>query len=163
MMGLWSAVERCCVMRPLDPRSALPDPPGFTIAELTLVLTICGLLMAIALPRLAWARDRWAVRAAMADVAGSFALARQTALARRTPVAIVFDTVRGALRLRSAGAPLRDANLAASYGVGLGASRDSAVYDPRGLGYGLSNLTVTVRRGIFVDTLTMSRLGRTRW
>ncbi len=99
----------------------------------------------------------------MADVAGSFALARQTALARRAPVAIVFDTARSALRLRSAGMPLRDANLAASYGVRLWASRDSAVYDPRGLGYGLSNLTVTVRRGIFVDTLTMSRLGRTRW
>ena len=151
-------------MRAPPPRFTLPDPAsGFTLIELTLTLTICALLLALALPRFAWARDRWAVRTAMTDVAGSFALARQTALARRAPVAIVFDTAQGTLRLRSGGLPLRDANLAASYGVRLWASRDSAVYDPRGLGYGLSNLTVTVRRGILVDTLTMSRLGRTRW
>jgi hypothetical protein len=31
------------------------------------------------------------------------------------------------------------------------------------LGFGVTNLTVTVRRGTFVDTLTMSRLGRTKW
>ncbi len=151
-------------MRAPAPRSPIPDPPtGFTLVELTLTLAVGALLLALALPKLGWARDRWAVRAAMTDVAGSFALARQTALARRAPVAIVFDTARNALHLRSGGLPLRDANLAASYGVRLWASRDSAVYDPRGLGYGLSNLTVTVRRGILVDTLTMSRLGRTRW
>jgi hypothetical protein len=37
------------------------------------------------------------------------------------------------------------------------------VYDSRGLGYGVSNVTVTVRRGSIVDTLTMSRMGRVRW
>ena len=53
--------------------------------------------------------------------------------------------------------------LRAVYGIVLASNRDSAVYDPRGLGYGVTNLTVIVRRGTMVDTLTMSRLGRVRW
>ena len=93
----------------------------------------------------------------------AFSLARQTALARRSPVAIVFDTTAGVVRIRSAAGPIRRSDLFASFGVTIASNRDSAVYDPRGFGYGLSNLTVVVHRGNFVDTLTMSRLGRVRW
>lgn len=137
-------------------------PVAFTLLEMTVVLTIAGLLLLLAFPRFAAARDRWAVRSAMADIGATFSLARQTAMARRSLVAVVLDTAAGTIRVRAAGTSLRDASLGTAYGVALGASRDSAVYDPRGLGYGLSNLTVTVRRGTIVDTLTMSRLGRIR-
>lgn len=99
----------------------------------------------------------------MTDLGASFSLARQSALAGRAPVAVVLDTVTGEVRVRSANGSLRRSALRSSYGVVLGSNRDSAVYDPRGIGFGLSNLSVTVRRGTFVDTLTMSRLGRVRW
>lgn len=142
---------------------SLREQFGFTLLELLVVMTVAAVLMALALPRFASLRDARAVRAAMDDVAGGFSLARQTALAQRTSVAIVFDTSANVVQIRSAGGSVRRAGLKESFGVTLSANRDSAVYDARGLGYGVSNLTVIVRRGNFVDTLTMSRLGRVRW
>ncbi len=142
-------------------RSLLPN--GFTLLELLVVIVVAGIVLALGLPRFTVARDAHAVRAAIDVLSGGFSLARETALARRTPVAVVFDTAAGVVRIRSAGGPIRRSDLFASFGVAVAANRDSAVYDPRGLGYGLSNLTVVVRRGNFVDTLTVSRLGRVRW
>jgi prepilin-type N-terminal cleavage/methylation domain-containing protein len=137
-------------------------PRGFTLLELLVAMLVAGILLALGLPRFNAARDAQSVRAAMDVLSTGFSLARETALARRAPVAVVFDTA-GVVRIRSAGGPIRRSDLFASFGVTVAANRDSAVYDPRGLGYGLSNLTVAVRRGNFVDTLTVSRLGRVRW
>jgi prepilin-type N-terminal cleavage/methylation domain-containing protein len=136
---------------------------AFTLLEITIVLTIAGILTAIAVPHFASLRDSSAVRAAATDLGAAFSSARQMAITRRTPVAVVFDTAAGIVRLRAGGHILEKRSLTAVYGIVLGANRDSAVYDARGLGYGASNLTVTIRRGTFVDTLTISRLGRTRW
>jgi type II secretory pathway pseudopilin PulG len=136
---------------------------GISQLELIVVMTVCGLLTVLAVPRLSRLRDASSVRAAMTDLGAAFAIARQTAVTRRAAVAVVFDTLNGVVRLRSAGETVLRRTLGASYSVSLGANRDSAVYDPRGLGYGVSNISVTVRRGSIVDTLTMSRLGRTAW
>lgn len=136
---------------------------GLTLFELMMVMIVCGVLTALAVPRFSRLRDASSVRAAMTDLGAAFALARQAAVTRQTTVAVVFDTANGVVRLRADGETLLRRTLRVSYSVSLGANRDSAVYDPRGLGYGASNLSVTVRRGSFVDTLTMSRLGRTAW
>jgi type IV fimbrial biogenesis protein FimU len=136
---------------------------AFTTLELTVVLTIMGVFFALAAPRFAALRNRSAVRSAMSDLGASFSYARQAALSRRAAVAVVLDTAAGVVALRSAGVSLQRHGLRSTYGVTISANRDSAVYDPRGVGYGVSNLTVTLRRGSFVDTLTVSRLGRTRW
>jgi prepilin-type N-terminal cleavage/methylation domain-containing protein len=136
---------------------------GFTLLELLVVLTIIGTMLALVAPRFAALRDTHAIHGAMVDLSTAFTLARQSALARRSPVALVFDTAAATVQIRSADGPIRRSDLGASFGVSLSANRDSAVYDARGLGYGVTNLTITVRRGNFVDTLRMSRLGRTRW
>jgi prepilin-type N-terminal cleavage/methylation domain-containing protein len=136
---------------------------AFTLLELIVVLAVVAAVMAIAVPRTAAVRDAAAVRAATSELAAAFALARQSAITRRAPVALVFDTAVGAVELRSRGAVVARRTLGAAYGIRLGANRDSTVYDPRGLGFGLSNVSVTIRRGAVVDTLTMSRLGRVRW
>lgn len=136
---------------------------AFTLLELVTVLTLVGLLMALAVPRFSAMRDRASVRASMADLGGDFSMARQSAIARRAAVAVVFDTTLGTVVVRSTARVISRHDLRAAYGIVLGANRDSAVYDSRGLGYGVSNLTVTIRRGAIVDTLTMSRLGRVRW
>jgi prepilin-type N-terminal cleavage/methylation domain-containing protein len=136
---------------------------GFTLLEITVVLTLSAVLLALAVPRLSSLRDRSAVRAAADDVGGSFAAARAAAIARRAAVAIVLDTAAASVLVRAGGQVLARRALRAIYGVGLSSNRDSAVYDARGLGYGVTNLTVVVRRGAIVDTLTMSRLGRVRW
>jgi prepilin-type N-terminal cleavage/methylation domain-containing protein len=136
---------------------------GFSLPELAVTLAVMALLLTIALHRFTVLRDSMSVRAAAGDLGSAFSLARQLAVSRRHLVAIVLDTGRGVVELRSGGARIVRRELGASYGVRLGSNRDSAVFDPRGLGYGLSNLSVAIRRGHFVDTLTMSRLGRVRW
>jgi type II secretory pathway pseudopilin PulG len=136
---------------------------GFTILEATVVLTVVAILLAIVAPRFADVRDASAVRGAMTEVGAAFALARQTAIARRAPASIVVDTAAGVVEVRTGGARSSHRRIRDLYGIVLGSNRDSAVYDARGLGYGVTNLTITVRRGRFVDTLTMSRLGRTKW
>jgi prepilin-type N-terminal cleavage/methylation domain-containing protein len=137
--------------------------PAFTLLEITVVLTVTGVLLALAVPRFSALRDRQAVRSAVDEIGAAFATARAAAVARRAPVAVVLDTAGGAVEVRSSGRTLFRRSLRAIYGIVLTSNRDSAVYDPRGLGYGVTNLTVVVRRGTLVDTLTMSRLGRVRW
>ena len=136
---------------------------AFTLLELVIVLSLVGLLMALAVPRFSAMRDGASVRAAMADLSAIFSMARQSAITRRTTVAVVLDTASGTVELHAAAQSFSRHDLHATFGIVLGANRDSAVYDSRGLGYAVSNLTVTVRRGAIVDTLTMSRLGRVRW
>ena len=128
-----------------------------------MALAMMAVLLSIGFPRFAALRDATSVRAAVGDLGSTFSLARQLAVSRRRVVAIVLDTGRGVVEVRSAGSRVLRRELGAGYGVHLGSNRDSAVFDPRGLGYGLSNLSVAIRRGHFVDTLTMSRLGRVRW
>lgn len=137
--------------------------PAYSLLELTIVLAIVGLLLALVAPRFAAFRDASSVRAAMSDLTSAFSAARETAIMRRTFVTVALDTSDGSVELRSNGVRLVRHSLGAVYGIVLGSNRDSTVYDPRGLGYGVANLSVTVRRGAIVDTLTMSRLGRVRW
>jgi len=137
--------------------------PAFTLLELIVVMTLAGLLMAIAIPRLTALRDAAAVRAAMGELGAAFSMARHTAITRRTMVAIVLDTSAGVVEVHAFGQPVLRHGLHTVYGIVLRANKDSTAYDARGLGYGLANLTVTVSRGAFVDTLTMSRLGGARW
>jgi prepilin-type N-terminal cleavage/methylation domain-containing protein len=136
---------------------------GFTLLETTIVLTLAALFLAIAAQRFSAARDRAGVRSALADLGGAFSLARQAAMTRGALVAVVLDTARDAVEVRAAGERIVRRELGAAYGIVLGSNRDSAVYDARGFGFGASNLSVTVRRGRIVDTLSMSRLGRVRW
>jgi prepilin-type N-terminal cleavage/methylation domain-containing protein len=136
---------------------------AFTLLEIMLVLAVAAIVLALAAPRLSALRDRSAVRGALGEIAASFSAARAAAIAQRTTVAVVIDTVDGSVHVRFGGRTLVHRALRATYGITLACNRDSAVYDGRGLGYGLSNLTVVVRRGRMVDTLTMSRLGRVRW
>src|SRR6185437_1183732 len=136
---------------------------AYTVLEMAIVVAMIGLLLAIAVPRVAAVRDRASVRAAMTDLSAAFSLARRTALSRRALVSVVLDTASGTVEVHSGNTRLWRRTLGGSFGIVLGANRDSAVYDPRGLGYGVSNLSLSVRRGEMVDTLTMSRLGRVRW
>jgi len=136
---------------------------GMTQLELIVVMVVGVTLSALGVPRLVHLRDASSVRAAMTDLGAAFATARQAAVTRRTLVAVVFDTAAGVIRVSASGETILRRSLRASYSVSIGANRDSAVYDARGLGFGVTNLSLTVRRGSFVDTLTMSRLGRTVW
>jgi len=105
---------------------------------------------------------RSAVRAAAIEVERTLALARESALAWRATVSLRLDTLRGRLDLRRGPTLLRTRDLAGEFGVRLGGTRDSVVYDARGLGRGAANATLVVRRGVTADTIVVSRLGRVR-
>jgi type IV fimbrial biogenesis protein FimT len=130
--------------------------------ELTVVLTVIGLLMAVAAPAFTRMRDAAAVHAAAGEAVAGFAFARATAIHRRRLAAIVFDTIGGGVVVRVGSDAVFRRDLGTVYGIDLGSNRDSAVYDPKGIAYGLSNLTLIIKRGGLADTLTLSRLGRVR-
>ena len=135
---------------------------GATLIELVVVIVVLVALAAIALPRFHAAADRFAARSAIEETSSAFTLARRLAIARRSPVGVIMDTAAGAIVVRSGGMELARSALRDRYGVRLSASRDSMSYDPRGFGYGAANLTVVARRGRGAETLSVSRLGRTR-
>ncbi|HEU4719732.1 MAG TPA: hypothetical protein VFS59_00100 [Gemmatimonadaceae bacterium] len=145
------------------PRTKPPRRTGLTLVELCLVLSIIGLVLAVAVRQLGDWLDRAAARAAVVEAASVVARARDEATALRSPASVRFDTVADALELRMAGALLSRAALGRAHGVSLSANRDSIAYDVRGLGYGAANLTLVARRGRVADSLVVSRLGRLRW
>ena len=136
---------------------------GFALAELLVVMVVMAILLAVAVPRFGAIRDGAAVHSAVAEAARLFATARELAVLRRAPVAVVIDAAAGALEIRSRGTTFIRRHLGKVYDVALGTNRDSMVYDPRGLGFGISNLSLVIRRGRAADTIVVSRLGRTRW
>jgi type IV fimbrial biogenesis protein FimT len=135
---------------------------GYTVVELLVVLTIVGVLMSIAIPRVALLLDRIAVDSAASDVQASLSLARSLALAGGIPVAVEVDSQSGVVRIRRGGERLQSRNVGQLHQVRLVATRDSLTYDPRGLGRGAANLSIVIRRGAAAETVFISRLGRVR-
>lgn len=137
---------------------------GFTLLELALVLLILGIVAGTALPLFAGARDGAAVRAARAELAAAFAVARLTAI-RSGGASIVVDTDSGDVWIETAGGfrttsyPLR-----ARYGVTVSSTRASPValrYDALGIGR-ITNATIHVTRRSASASLVVSAYGRVR-
>jgi prepilin-type N-terminal cleavage/methylation domain-containing protein len=135
---------------------------GHTLVELSLVLTVIGLVSMIAVHEATLYLDRVAVRSAVAEAAALVARARDEALAQRALVSLRIDTVAATVALSARGEQLTQHALGHAHGVRLSTSRDSIAFDVRGLGYGAANLTLVARRGSAAETLVVSRLGRVR-
>jgi Tfp pilus assembly protein FimT len=122
-----------------------------------------AVLLGLAVPRIGAATDRAAVRSAIVDVASVFRSARNAAIYRRAPVAVLIDTLRTTVVAQAESVLLLRRDLGQGYRVRLTATRDSMAFDARGLGIGAANLSLTARRGRFAETLFVSRLGRVRY
>jgi len=83
---------------------------GFSLAELMVVLTIAGILLSMAVPNFVRFNSRDRVETAAYDVHRTLILARQKALARRTPYRVSVLDAGGTLRVerREAGVWVRD-------------------------------------------------------
>jgi prepilin-type N-terminal cleavage/methylation domain-containing protein len=135
---------------------------GFTLPEMLIVLTIVGLVMAIAIPNAKAGLDRLSARAAASDVRATLNYARMLAMAGGIAVAVDIDSVAGTLRVRRGNERILMRGVGQAHGVRVGKTRDSLAYDPRGLGRGAANLSILLRRGVSVETVFVSRLGRVR-
>lgn len=136
--------------------------PGFTLLELVLVLAMTALIASITVP---WAnrfRDSIGVSSASAEAYALFGIARHSAILRARGTVLEIDTVGRRILVLSGTDTLRVRPLGALHGVRLQASRLTTSYAPNGLGIGVSNLTLVIRKGRAADTLTVSRLGRVR-
>ena len=67
---------------------------GLTLLELAAVIAIIAVAAAIGTPTLLRRLDRSRVRHAVSEITSALALARTTAVARSTHVAVLFDSVR---------------------------------------------------------------------
>ena len=136
---------------------------GFSLIEVALVVSIVGVVTLITIPTLGRSLDRLATDRAASEVATFYHRARLAALLRSSPVRIEFgqdsliasyDRGMDTVFLRWPGP--------SEHGVTLTASRSTVRLYPSGVGWGAANTTVVLRKGLAVESLTTSRLGRLR-
>ncbi len=135
---------------------------GFTIIELTIVLSIVATLGAITLPRAWQFVDRIEVRGAVTEIQALFSLARHAAIARGRQVTLDIDDGNRTITIRSGTELIRTREIGLAHGVTMSTNRNSITYSPIGVGYGASNFSLIVSRNRAADTIVVSRLGRVR-
>ncbi len=138
---------------------------GFTLLETLLLVVIIGILVSFAFPFLRRGPDEANVRSASDAIVAMHARARAVATqrARRT----VFELRSGVMVIRSVH-PMTGVvdsvgaveNMIQRFTVDVTATRDSLVFDGRGLGTESSETFIYVRRGRVADTLRVSPSGR---
>jgi type IV fimbrial biogenesis protein FimT len=134
---------------------------GYTIIELTLILTIIGLMLGIALPMLAPLRDSWTAEEAAQSVVLAHRRARIAAILLNRPLVLTvaadslrIATLSDSVLWRAAGPNAEGATLA-------GPVR-KLTFSPVGITTGLSNATFQISRGSAIRSVVVSRLGRVR-
>lgn len=135
---------------------------GFTVIESTIVIALIASLTAITVPRAVQFIDGIEVRGAVTEIESMFSLARHTAIARGSQIALDIDIPGRSMSIRSGIEVLRTREVGAAHGVNLSANRTSITYSPIGVGYGAANFSLVVSRNRVVDTVVVSRLGRVR-
>ncbi len=137
---------------------------GFTLLELIVVVAIAALLLAFWIPRAARLMDWLATERAVRDVTTALAVGRNGAVMQSTRARILIDT--DTLRIDRWGAqgwePWWRTPGPASYGVSLAVSNRVVTFGPTGMGWGVSNTTIVLRRGSQAETITLSRVGRVK-
>ena len=135
---------------------------GTTILELALSLSVISILSAIAYPRIGALLDGIHVRGTATEIHSLFTAARHHAITRAERITVQIDTARDAISLVSETDTLRARGLGDIHGVDLAANRASFTYSPIGIGHGVGNMTIVIRRNARADSIFISRLGRVR-
>jgi len=142
---------------------------GFSLIEILTVMVMVGIIVAMGIPKFGNTLARQNVRGARVLITTLHSRARNSAISRsRTtklaikngyfltlsanPVTGAIDTVSG-----------RGDSVSARYGVTYSvvpSTRDTLVFDARGLGTEATATTIYVSKSGFADTITISPLGR---
>lgn len=148
-------------MPTLPPKSRPSSRAGFSLVELLFAITIAGILMALAYPKMGPMRDRAGLRSARQVVAGHIATARQAAIRRGTSA--TFHVDGNALWVSSNGGVDTVAarhDLLEQHGVTMVTPLTAVTYNARGL----ARVTATPRyikleRGNATDSVCVNILG----
>lgn len=135
---------------------------GATLAELTVVLTLMGILLGLALPSLMRGYDRLEVRSAVQETMSAFFVARATAIATGVPCSVWIDNRTDRVLVSSGNDTVLSLWLRARHGVDVSSTRPTMTYTAAGLGYGGANMSVILTRRSVADTVLVSREGRVR-
>jgi prepilin-type N-terminal cleavage/methylation domain-containing protein len=135
---------------------------GFTLLELIVVVCIAAVLIAFWTPRAARLVDWMATERAVRDVTTALAVGRNGAVmpSTRARISIGPDTLRIDRYGPRGWEPWWRTPGPASHGVTLAVSNPVVVFGPTGMGWGVSNTTIVLRRGSQAETITLSRVGR---
>lgn len=135
---------------------------GHTLLELALVLTIAGLVLGIAVPRVSAMRDSLSVAQAAREIVTAHRRARVASVLHSRPVVLTVSADSLAYRLSGATVGLWRAPGPASSGVSMTSPPRQLTFSPVGISMGLSNATFRLSRGAASRTVIVSRLGRVR-
>lgn len=139
---------------------------GFTLLEMLVVVGVAGALLALWLPRAARLQDWLETERAARDVTTALAVGRNGAVMQstRARVEIASDTLRIDRLGPSGWKPMWRSPGPSSHGVTLEVSNPIVTFGPTGMGWGVSNTRIVLRRGSQAETITTSRVGRVkRW
>jgi prepilin-type N-terminal cleavage/methylation domain-containing protein len=135
---------------------------GFSLPELVLVLALSGILLAIALPRLAVLLDSIEVHTAASRIAAAHQRARMMAVTKGQVLVLTVQQDSVAIRRRGEVTSLWSEIGPAAEGVALDGASRQFTFSPEGLTLGLSNATLRLSRGSATRAVVVSRLGRVR-
>jgi prepilin-type N-terminal cleavage/methylation domain-containing protein len=139
---------------------------GFTLLELMVVLLIVAALLAVGLPRAGRFVDWLETERAVRDVTTALAVGRNGAVMQstRARIQISADTLRIDRLEGGRWRPWWRLPGPSSHGVMLEVSNPTVTFGPTGMGWGVSNTKIVLRRGSQAETITTSRVGRVkRW
>ena len=135
---------------------------GFTLIELVLILTIIGILAAIAVPRLRGFNDSLAVDRAAVEIVSAHRRARISAILQSRVIELTISAAELSMRPRGAATDTWRAPGPAAEGVSLAGPGHVIAFSPVGISIGLSNASFPLSRGAASRTVVVSRLGRVR-
>lgn len=137
---------------------------GFTVLEIMIVICIAGVLVAFWLPQAARLQDWIATERAVRDVTTALAVARHGAVmhSTRARLTISADSLQIDRLEQQGWEPWWRNSGPSVHGVALEISNPTIVFGPSGMGWGVSNTKILLRRGSQAETITMSRVGRVK-
>ena len=136
---------------------------GFSLPELVLILALSGLLLAMALPRLAVILDGIEVHTAASRIAAAHQRARMMAVTKGQVLVLSVQQDTVTIHRRGEVTPLWSESGPAAGGVSLDGTARQFTFSPEGLTLGLSNATLRLSRGSATRAVVVSRLGRVRF
>ena len=149
----------------LSPRRPARPAIGFTIIELLIAVTVFGIMVAIAMPRISRATAIWSTRRIAGVVANDLESAFSLASRQRRPVRLSCDCANGRYTItdRATGGLLLQRALGAGSGYNMTSLEFSTpTVDVFPAGFASAALTVTISGGARTAQIALSTAGQVR-